>query len=111
MLKIGVLGAGHLGKIHIKLIQEIEILHLVGFYDPNDENAKQAEEKYHVKRFTDLEELILACDAIDIVTNTLSHFECAQLALKQSKHIFIEKPMTSTLEEAFKLVELIKKRA
>ena len=108
MLKIGVLGAGHLGKIHIKLIQEIETLELVGFYDPNDKNASKAEEKFQVKRFTDLDELIDACDAIDIVTATISHFECAQLALKKTKHIFIEKPMTSTLEEAFKLVELIK---
>ena len=108
MLKIGVLGAGHLGKIHIKLIQEIETLELVGFYDPNDKNAAKAEEKYQVKRFNDLEELIDACDAVDIVTATISHFECAQLALKKTKHIFIEKPMTSTLEEAYKLVELIK---
>lgn len=108
MLKIGVLGAGHLGKIHIKLIQEIETLDLVGFYDPDDKNANKASEKYGVKRFTDIEELIDACDAIDIVTATFSHFECAQLALKKSKHIFIEKPMTSTLEEAFKLVELVK---
>lgn len=108
MLKIGVLGAGHLGKIHIKLIQEIETLELVGFYDPNDKNASKAEEKFGIKRYKDLEELIDACDAIDIVTATISHFECAQLALKRTKHIFIEKPMTSTLEEAYKLVELIK---
>jgi predicted dehydrogenase len=108
MLKIGVLGAGHLGKIHIKLIQEIETFELVGFYDPNDKNAARAEEKFNIKRFHDLEELIDACDAIDIVTATISHFECAQLALKKTKHIFIEKPMTSTLEEAYKLVELIK---
>ena len=108
MLKIGVLGAGHLGKIHIKLIQEIETLDLVGFYDPDDKNANKTIEKFGVKRYTDLEELIDACDAVDIVTATISHFECAQLALKKSKHIFVEKPMTSTLEEAIKLVELVK---
>lgn len=108
MLKIGVLGAGHLGKIHIKLLQEIEEFDIVGFYDPDDKNASKAEEKFSVKRYTDLEELIDACDVIDIVTATISHFECAQLALKKSKHIFIEKPMTSTLEEAYKLVELVK---
>ena len=75
MLKIGVLGAGHLGKIHMKLINEIDVLELVGFYDPNDSNAQKAEEKLQVKRFTDLEELIHSCDAIDIVTSTISHFE------------------------------------
>ncbi|MDC3209175.1 Gfo/Idh/MocA family oxidoreductase [Chitinophagales bacterium] len=108
MLKIGVLGAGHLGKIHMKLINEIDVLELVGFYDPNDSNAQKAEEKLQVKRFTDLEELIHSCDAIDIVTSTISHFECARMVLKNTKHVFIEKPMTSTLEEAFQLVELIK---
>ncbi len=108
MLKIGVLGAGHLGKIHMKLIKEIETLELIGFYDPQDKNASKAEEKLGVKRYTDLEELIHACDAVDIVTSTISHYECARLALKNSKHIFIEKPMTSSLEEAFSLVELIK---
>lgn len=108
MLKIGVLGAGHLGKIHIRLIKEIETIELVGFYDPNDANAEKAAEKYEVKRFTDIEELISACDAIDIVTPTISHFECAKMAIKKSKHIFLEKPMTSTLEEAYSLVDLIK---
>ncbi|MCB0510276.1 MAG: Gfo/Idh/MocA family oxidoreductase [Chitinophagales bacterium] len=108
MLKIGVLGAGHLGKIHIKLLQEIEAFKVVGFYDPDDKNASKAEEKFAVKRYLDLEELIDACDVIDIVTATISHFECAQMALRKSKHIFIEKPMTSTLEEAYKLVELVK---
>ena len=108
MLKIGVLGAGHLGKIHMKLINEIDVLELVGFYDPNDSNAQKAEEKLQVKRYTDLEELIHSCDAIDIVTSTISHFECARMVLKNTKHVFIEKPMTSTLEEAFQLVELIK---
>lgn len=108
MLKIGVLGAGHLGKIHIKLIKEIPYFELVGFYDPNDKNANKAIEKLEVKRFDDLEELIDACDAVDIVTATISHFDCAKLALRKTKHIFIEKPMTSTLEEAYSLVELIK---
>lgn len=108
MLKIGVLGAGHLGKIHMKLINEIDVLELVGFYDPNDSNAQKAEEKLQVKRYTDLEELIHSCDAINIVTSTISHFECARMVLKNTKHVFIEKPMTSTLEEAFQLVELIK---
>ncbi len=108
MLKIGVLGSGHLGKIHMKLINEIDVLELVGFYDPNDSNAQKAEEKLQVKRYTDLEELIHSCDAIDIVTSTISHFECARMVLKNTKHVFIEKPMTSTLEEAFQLVELIK---
>ena len=107
-IKIGVLGAGHLGKIHIRLLKEIEDYELIGFYDPDSLNAAKVESEYGLKRFTDMEELITMVDAVDIVTPTLSHFDCAYLALKQSKHIFIEKPMTSSMQEARKLLELIK---
>lgn len=107
MIKIGVLGAGHLGKIHIRLIKEIESFELVGFYDPDNENARAAEEEFQVKRFNQLDELIDAVDAVDIVTPTLSHFMCAEKTVKRSKHLFIEKPVTNTIDEANKLVSLI----
>lgn len=107
MIKIGVLGAGHLGKIHIRLIKEIADYQLVGFYDPNDENARQAIDQFGIKRFTNLDELIDAVDAVDIVTPTLSHFMCAEKTVRKSKHIFIEKPVTNTVDEANKLVDLI----
>ena len=107
-IKIGVLGAGHLGKIHIRLLKEIEDFDLIGFYDSDSLNAVKVENEFGLKRFTDMEELIALTDAVDIVTPTLSHFDCAYLSLKQSKHVFIEKPMTSSMEEAYKLVELVK---
>ena len=106
MLKIGVLGAGHLGRIHIKLLKEIEHVELVGFYDPHDENANRAVDEYGVKRFPSIESILDMADAIDIVTPTLSHFECAKQAIVQGKHVFIEKPITNTLEEAEKLMKL-----
>lgn len=108
MLRIGVLGAGHLGKIHIRLLKEIDQVELIGFCDPDDKNANKVIDKYEVKRYDDVEQLIHDCDALDIVTPTLSHFEMAKLAIRKSKHIFVEKPMTSTLEEAIQLVELVK---
>lgn len=107
-IRIGVLGAGHLGKIHIKLLKEIEHFDLIGFYDQDSLNAIKVENDFGVKHFDDMEKLIASCDAIDIVTPTMSHFDCAYKALKETKHIFIEKPMTSSLEEAYKLLELIK---
>ncbi|HYV94881.1 MAG TPA: Gfo/Idh/MocA family oxidoreductase [Chitinophagales bacterium] len=106
MIRIGVLGTGHLGKIHLKLIREIRDYELVGFYDPNDENALHAEREFGVKRFTEIESLIDAVDAVDIVTNTLSHYDCAVAAIKKSKHVFIEKPLANSLEEAKELVKL-----
>jgi predicted dehydrogenase len=110
MLKIGVLGAGHLGKIHIRLILEMSNLYeLVGFFDPDDNNAQQVQEKFSIKRFDSLNELLQVVDVVDIVTPTITHFELAQMALNQCKHVFIEKPLTETLTEAAVLVELAKK--
>ncbi len=106
MLKIGVLGAGHLGRIHLKLIREIPEYELVGFYDPDDVQAGIAIDTYQVTRFPDIDSLINACDVIDIVTPTLAHFECAQRSLKSFRHVFIEKPITTTPEEAKALISL-----
>lgn len=106
MLKIGVLGAGHLGKIHLRLIKEISDYELVGFFDTDDAKALCAEQALGVRRFADMNELIDEADVVDIVTPTLSHFDCAASAIKMSKHVFIEKPLAGTLEEARQLIRL-----
>ncbi|MBA6156980.1 Gfo/Idh/MocA family oxidoreductase [Tenacibaculum sp. S7007] len=100
MLKAGVLGAGHLGKIHLRLLQQSEKYQLVGFYDPFTENAKKVAEEFGYTLFDSVEELIDAVDVVDIVTPTLSHFDCAKQAIEKGKHIFIEKPITNTVLEA-----------
>ncbi|MEX6625628.1 Gfo/Idh/MocA family protein [Tenacibaculum salmonis] len=100
MLKAGVLGAGHLGKIHLRLLQQSEKYELVGFYDPFTENAKKVAKEFGYKLFNSVEELINAVDVVDIVTPTLSHFDCAKEAIQKGKHIFIEKPITNTVLEA-----------
>jgi predicted dehydrogenase len=106
MLKIGVLGAGHLGKIHIKCIKELKQYQLVGFYDPDERTATETSQKLGVKKFADMDELIDAVDVVDIVTPTLSHYTCASVAIRKSKHVFIEKPITNTIEEAKSLMSL-----
>jgi predicted dehydrogenase len=106
MLKIGVLGAGHLGKIHIKCIKQIPDYDLVGFYDPNLTIARSVETEEKIKRFEDIEHLIDAVDVVDIVTPTVSHFDCARRSLKKFRHVFIEKPIVATPEEALKLIDL-----
>ncbi len=106
MLKIGVLGAGHLGKIHLRCIAEINDYELVGFYDPNDETASMVEKEFGFKKFNSLAEIIAAVDVVDIVTPTVSHFECASQALKKSKHVFIEKPIVTSPQEARELIKI-----
>ena len=107
MLKAGVLGAGHLGKIHLRLLKQSEKYELVGFYDPNEASAKKVVEEYGYTYFNDIDTLIDAVDMVDIVTPTLSHYECAKKAIAKGKHIFIEKPITNTVEEAEHIRELL----
>lgn len=100
MLKAGVLGAGHLGKIHLRLLKQSEKYDLVGFYDADAENGKKVEAEFGYKFFDSIDALIDAVDMVDIVTPTLSHYNCAKQAIAEGKHVFIEKPITNTVEEA-----------
>jgi predicted dehydrogenase len=90
MLKIGVIGAGHLGKFHLNNWSEIEGIQLVGFVDTDDANAAQVAQKYGIPRFENAEALIEVSDAVDIVAPTTSHFELCELAIKKGKHVFVE---------------------
>lgn len=107
MLKIGVFGTGHLGKIHIQQWKEIEDVELVGFYDPNDEQAALTIAQYQVPRYSDMEQLMHSVDAVDIVAPTIAHFELAKACILNGKHLFIEKPLANTLDEARELVKLV----
>jgi predicted dehydrogenase len=109
MLKVGVLGAGHLGKIHLRLLNQSEKYELVGFYDPSEENAIKMANDFGYKKFDSITELIKNVEVIDIVTPTLSHFDCAKEAIMAGKHVFIEKPISNTVEEALEIIALAKK--
>ena len=106
MLKIGVLGAGHLGKIHLNCIKQIEEYDLVGFYDPAVDTAREVEEELGIPAFATIDALIDAVDVVDIVTPTIRHFECASKALQKRRHVFIEKPIVATPDEANALKKL-----
>ena len=108
MLKVGVFGVGHLGKYHLANWKEIDGIELAGFYDPGDENAISVIEKYQLKRFTDPGELMDACDLIDIVAPTTTHFDLCVSAITKGKHVFVEKPLANTMDEARTLVKLAK---
>ena len=106
MLKTGIIGAGHLGKIHIKLLKEIAGIELIGFYDNNEENSKNVSKEFNVNSYDSADALIEDVEAVVIVTPTIYHFDYAMKAIKKSCHLFIEKPMTGTIEEAKKLFQI-----
>src|ERR1035437_5238095 len=106
MIKIGVLGAGHLGMVHLKLLSKMKQFELVGFYNSNRAKARKVAEELEIWNFSTPEALINASEAVVIVTPSNTHFEYAVMTLRKSKDVFIEKPLTSTLQEAKKLVEL-----
>lgn len=106
-LKIGLLGVGHLGKIHLKLLLELsDKFEVVGFYDPDIETSKLVESNFSVNYFNTIDELIDSSDCISIVSPTPTHFELAKKAITKGKHVFIEKPFTETSEQARELIEL-----
>ncbi|GAB2663483.1 Gfo/Idh/MocA family oxidoreductase [Flavihumibacter cheonanensis] len=108
MLKIGVFGTGHLGKFHLNNWKEIAGVDLVGFFDPNDQTAEEVSKQYGIPRFADPVALLQAIDAADIVAPTNFHFELCQLAIRNGKHVFVEKPLAHTMDEARELVKLVK---
>lgn len=106
MFKVGVFGVGHLGKFHLNNWKEIPGVEIVGFFDPNDDTAKEVGDKYQLPRFLDPGTLVDASDAIDVVAPTNFHFELCELAIKKGKHVFVEKPLANTMAEARQLVKL-----
>ena len=99
MIKVGVIGAGHLGKIHLNILSNSNF-NLIGFHDTDVENSeKLASEKGYVF-FKEIDSLIKLIDAVVIVSPTTTHFEIAKKCIKKGKHIFVEKPLTTNSEEA-----------
>ena len=99
MIKVGVIGAGHLGKIHLNILSNSNF-NLIGFHDTDVSNAeKLAAEKGYIF-FKDIDSLIKSIDAVVIVSPTTTHFEIAKKCIKNGKHIFVEKPLTTNSEEA-----------
>ena len=110
MIKAGVLGAGHLGKIHLRLLEASERFELIGFFDPNQKNTHALAKEKGYTAFESEAELIKACDMVDIVTPTLYHHQNAINAINQGKHIFIEKPIANSVTEANEITSLAEKR-
>jgi predicted dehydrogenase len=107
MIKVGVFGTGHLGKFHLNNWKEIPGINIIGFFDPNDATANEVSQQYNLKRFLNEDELIEACDVIDVVAPTDAHFNICKKAIRKTKHVFVEKPLANTMQEAAELVQLV----
>ncbi len=109
-LKIGVIGTGHLGKLHIKMFKNIENCECVGVFDTNLIQSETAAAEFKINYFQSEEELLKSVDAVSVAVTTSAHFEVANRCLEMGKHVFVEKPITSTIEEAKNLVMLADKK-
>ena len=105
MIKVGVIGAGHLGKIHLNIINASNH-NLIGFHDTDIVNSEKLSSECGYKYFSDLDLLINNIDAAVIVSPTTTHFEIAKKCIEAGKHIFVEKPLTSNSNEARVINEL-----
>lgn len=107
MLKVGIFGVGHLGKFHLNNWKEIENVKIVGILDTDAAMAESVAEQYGIKRFTSADKLIDACDIVDIVVPTQFHFDLCIKAIRKGKHVFVEKPLANTVEEAKAIVSMV----
>lgn len=108
MLKVGVFGVGHLGKFHLNNWKEIAGVKLIGFFDPNNDNANEVMNTYGLKRYMDEDQLMNDCDIIDVITPTNQHFDICMQAIRKGKHVFVEKPITNTIQEGRALMNLVR---
>ena len=104
-IKVGVVGTGHLGKIHTKLFKEVAGCDLIGVYDKDFERAKQVADEFKVKPFDDINKLLGEVDAVDIVATTSAHYELVKIAFENNKHVFVEKPITAQIWEAEEIIK------
>ncbi|MDR1877972.1 MAG: Gfo/Idh/MocA family oxidoreductase, partial [Bacteroidales bacterium] len=107
-IKTGIIGVGHLGKIHLNCLKNIPTVDVIGFYDSDPVTAREVEQKQSVRKYSSEQELLSVCDAVDIVAPTTMHYELAMDAMRQGKHVFLEKPITATLQQSQQIVSYAK---
>ncbi|HPR17343.1 MAG TPA: Gfo/Idh/MocA family oxidoreductase [Candidatus Cloacimonadota bacterium] len=110
MLKVGIVGVGQFGQNHARILAQSDKCQFVGLYDKNKKRASEISEKLNCPRFDNFEALLAECEALVIVVTTISHYELAKQAMEQGIHVFIEKPITETLDQAEKLVKLAEEK-
>jgi len=107
-VKVGVIGTGHLGKLHTKLFKTLQNCEIIGVYDKDELKAEECGKEFSVKVFNSLDEMLQSCDAVSIVATTSAHYELAKKSLNCNKHVFVEKPITASISEAQEIIDLAK---
>ncbi|MCP4649327.1 MAG: Gfo/Idh/MocA family oxidoreductase [PVC group bacterium] len=109
LIKVAVIGAGHLGKIHARIYSEFKDTQLIGICDIDEEKAKLNAQHFNTQSFINYKDILNKVDAVSIATTTTSHFDIAKYFLKNNIHVMVEKPITTTIEDAEKLIRLARK--
>jgi len=109
-LRIGVIGAGYLGKFHAEKYARMDNVDLVGIVDKNKSSAEDVAGNYNTKAYIDYKELFGRVDAVSIVVSTPAHYAVSKDFLENDVDLLIEKPMTTTLEEADELIRIAESR-
>jgi predicted dehydrogenase len=106
---MGVIGAGSLGFHHVRILRDMESVQLAGFIESRDARAEEVSAELGVRRYTTEAEMLPDVDAVTIVVPTPAHYEVAKAALEAGKHVFIEKPITATLDQADEILAIAQK--
>lgn len=109
-LKIGVIGTGHLGKLHVKMFKQINECEVVGIYDNNRQIAAEVAKEFLIKDYENLDQLLNEIEAASIAVSTTAHHEVAKKCFEKGIHVFVEKPITATIQEAEELVKIASDR-
>ncbi len=109
-IKIGVIGTGHLGKFHTKLLKEIDNCEFSGIYDLDTKRAFHIGNEFSVNVFSTLEAMFDEVNAVSVVTTTSAHYEIVKKCFAANKHVIVEKPITATIAEAEELVRIAKEK-
>ena len=108
-IKVAVIGAGMMGKNHLKMYKTLPNVDLVGVYDVFSDSAAKAAEMFGIKAFSSMEEVAASVDAVSVVTTSVAHASVGEFFLNKGIHCMIEKPLATTEEECQMLIDAARK--
>jgi predicted dehydrogenase len=111
MIRVGVVGVGHLGRFHVEKYRAMDGIELVGVADISHRRARSIAEQFGTKAFYDHRDLLGQVDAVSVVVPTQDHFTVARSFMENGVHVLLEKPITRTLEEADTLIALAREKS